>query len=51
MKIARVTAIPLNVPIHINLVGVDRKTSLSSCYVEVETDAGIVGHGLSGITE
>ena len=51
MKIARVTAIPLNVPIHIDLVGVDRKTSLSSCYVEVETDTGIVGHGLSGITE
>jgi L-rhamnonate dehydratase len=51
MKIARVTAIPLNVPIHVKLVGVDRKTSLSSCYVEVETDTGIVGHGLSGITE
>jgi L-alanine-DL-glutamate epimerase-like enolase superfamily enzyme len=51
MKIARVTAIPLNVPIHIKLVGVERKTSLSSCYVEVETDTGVVGHGLSGITE
>src|SRR5262245_48655327 len=51
MKIARVTAIPLNVPLHIKLVGVDRKSSLASCYVEVETDDGIVGHGLSGITE
>jgi L-rhamnonate dehydratase len=51
MKIARVTAIPLNVPLHIALVGVDRKSSLASCYVEVETDDGIVGHGLSGITE
>jgi L-alanine-DL-glutamate epimerase-like enolase superfamily enzyme len=51
MKIARVTAIPLNVPLHITRVGVDRKTSLASCYVEVETDDGIVGHGLSGITE
>jgi L-rhamnonate dehydratase len=51
MKIARVTAIPLNVPLHIALVGVDRRTSLASCYVEVETDDGIVGHGLSGITE
>jgi len=51
MKIARVTAIPLNVPLHIRRVGVDRKTSLASCYVEVETDDGIVGHGLSGITE
>jgi L-alanine-DL-glutamate epimerase-like enolase superfamily enzyme len=51
MKIARVTAVPLNVPLHITRVGVDRKTSLASCYVEVETDDGIVGHGLSGITE
>ena len=51
MKIARVTAVPLNVPLHITRVGVDRKTSLASCYVEVETNDGIVGHGLSGITE
>ena len=28
MKIARVTATPLNVPLHIKLVGVDRETSL-----------------------
>jgi L-alanine-DL-glutamate epimerase-like enolase superfamily enzyme len=51
MKIARVTAIPLNVPLHIKCVGVDRTSPLASCYVEVETDDGIVGHGLSGITE
>lgn len=51
MKIVRVTATPLNVPLHIKLVGVDRKTSLSGCYVEVETDTGLVGHGLTGITE
>lgn len=51
MKIVRVTATPLNVPLHIKLVGVDRKLSLSSCYVEVETDTGLVGHGLTGITE
>ncbi|MEW6449691.1 MAG: mandelate racemase/muconate lactonizing enzyme family protein [Pseudomonadota bacterium] len=51
MKIVRVTATPLNVPLHINLVGVDRRTTLSSCYVEVETDDGLIGHGLSGITE
>lgn len=40
MKIVRVTATPLNVPLHINLVGVDRRTTLSSCYVEVETETG-----------
>ena len=51
MKIARVTATPLNVPLHIELVGVDRKSSLSACYVEVETDTGLIGHGLTGITE
>ena len=47
MKIARVTATPLNVPLHIALVGVDRKTSLAACFVEVETDAGLIGHGLT----
>ena len=51
MKIARVIATPLNVPLHIKLVGLDHKTSLSCCFVEVETDTGIVGHGLTSITE
>jgi L-alanine-DL-glutamate epimerase-like enolase superfamily enzyme len=51
MKIVRVTATPLNVPLHIKLMGVDRKSSLASCYVEVETDTGLIGHGLSSITE
>src|SRR5829696_5887603 len=51
MKIVRVTATPLNVPLQIKLVGVDRKSTLASCYVEVETDEGLIGHGLSGITE
>jgi L-alanine-DL-glutamate epimerase-like enolase superfamily enzyme len=51
MKIVRVTATPLNVPLHIKLVGADHKSSLSGCYVEVETDDGLIGHGLTGITE
>ena len=51
MKIARVTATPLNVPLHIKLVGADRKTSLSTCLVEVETDDGMIGHGLTGLIE
>ena len=51
MKIVRVTATPLNVPLHITVMGLDRKTSLAACYVEVETDTGIVGHGLTSITE
>ncbi len=51
MKIARVTATPLNVPLHVKLCGADRKTSLACCFVEVETDNGIFGHGLTSITE
>ena len=51
MKIVRVTAIPLNVPLHVTLVGVDRHTSLACVHVEVETDGGIVGHGFTSITE
>ena len=51
MKIVRVTATPLNVPLHIALMGLDKKTSLAACHVEVETDTGIVGHGLTSITE
>jgi L-rhamnonate dehydratase len=51
VKIARVTATPLNVPLHIAVLGLDKKTSLSACYVEVETDQGLVGHGLTAITE
>jgi L-alanine-DL-glutamate epimerase-like enolase superfamily enzyme len=51
MKIARVTATALNVPLHIKLVGVDKNTTLSACHVEVETDDGLTGHGLTSITE
>ena len=51
MKIARVTATPLNVPLHIKLVGLDHKTTLACCLVDVETDTGIVGTGLTSITE
>jgi len=50
-KIVRVTATPLNVPLHVRLVGVDRKTSLACVHVEVETASGIIGHGLTAITE
>jgi len=50
MKIVRVAATPLNVPLDIKLPGVERKSSLEACFVEVETDAGIVGHGLAAIT-
>jgi L-rhamnonate dehydratase len=51
MKIARVAATPLNVPVVLDAAGIEKKTSLSVCLVEVQTDDGRVGHGLTGITE
>ncbi|HXQ85010.1 MAG TPA: mandelate racemase/muconate lactonizing enzyme family protein [Xanthobacteraceae bacterium] len=51
MKITKVTATPLNVPLRIALLGLERATTLSVCLVEVETDGGVTGHGLTGITE
>ena len=50
MKIVGVTATPLDVPLRIALAGLERKSSLEACFVEVETDSGIVGHGLAAIT-
>jgi len=50
MKIVRVAATALNVPLRIVLPGIDRMASLEACFVEVETDTGIVGHGLGAIT-
>jgi L-rhamnonate dehydratase len=51
MRIAKVTAIPLNVPLHVTLVGADRHTSLACVHVEVTTDEGLTGHGFTAITE
>lgn len=50
MRIVRVAATPLNVPLELSLAGVERKASLEACFVEVETDVGITGHGLAAIT-
>ncbi|MDH7795007.1 MULTISPECIES: mandelate racemase/muconate lactonizing enzyme family protein [unclassified Beijerinckia] len=51
MKIVRVGATPLNVPVSIDLVGLHKETSLSLCLTEIETDTGLVGHGMTAITE
>ncbi len=51
MKIARVEAVALNVPIDIALVGVKKTTNLSACLVEVEADDGTTGYGFTAITE
>ncbi len=51
LKIVRVTATPLNVPVTIDIVGLNKATTLSVCLTEIETDTGLVGHGMTAITE
>src|SRR5262249_5138486 len=42
---------PLNVPIKIDVLGLNRTTSLSACLAEIESDNGLIGHGFTAITE
>ncbi|HVG51777.1 MAG TPA: mandelate racemase/muconate lactonizing enzyme family protein [Xanthobacteraceae bacterium] len=51
MKITRVTATTIHVPIKIALVGAERQSSMSACLVDIETDNGLVGHGFTAITD
>jgi L-rhamnonate dehydratase len=50
-RIARITATPLNVPLQVTRLGLNKRTSLSCCLVEIETDDGLTGHGFTAITE
>jgi len=51
LKIVRVTATPLNVPVTVGILGLNKATTLSLCLTEIETDTGLVGHGMTAITE
>ena len=51
MRIVRVTATPLNVPVTVDIVGLNKETTLSLCLTEIETDTGLIGHGMTAITE
>jgi L-rhamnonate dehydratase len=51
LKIVRVSATPLNIPVTVDVVGLNKQTSLSLCLTEIETDTGLVGHGMTAITE
>lgn len=51
MKIVRVRATPLNLPVQAGLPGRTKSTSLSICLVDIETDTGLVGTGMTAITE
>jgi L-alanine-DL-glutamate epimerase-like enolase superfamily enzyme len=51
MKIARVEAIPLKIPVNFSAIGIDHAETNSLTYVEVETDTGLIGHGMTSITQ
>jgi len=51
MKITRVVATPLNLPVSIPVASGTKETALSICVVDVETDTGLVGTGMTAITE
>jgi hypothetical protein len=46
MKITRVSATPLNLPVSVNISGRTKTTSLSVCLVDIETDTGLTGKAL-----
>ena len=51
MKITKVEATPINVPIKIDVLDLKKETNLSVCLVRIETDEGHQGFGITGITE
>jgi L-rhamnonate dehydratase len=51
LKIVRITATPLHIPVQINITGKPHNTNLSVCLTEIHTDTGLVGHGFTAITE
>jgi L-rhamnonate dehydratase len=52
MKIASVSATPLNLPVTVATPsGGQKTTSLSVCIVTIETDTGLTGTGMTAITE
>ena len=51
MKITRVHATPLHLPVSVNISGRTKTTSLSLCLVDIETDIGLTGTGMTAITE
>jgi L-rhamnonate dehydratase len=50
-RIVRVSAVPLKVPIDFAWLGIDRSGATSICLVRVETDQGLVGHGITQHTD
>ena len=51
MKITRIQATPLNLPVEVGTGARRKTTALSICLVDVETDSGLIGTGMTAITE
>jgi L-alanine-DL-glutamate epimerase-like enolase superfamily enzyme len=51
MRITRVSATPLNLPVEVKSPSRIQTTSLSVCLVTIETDTGLIGTGMTAITE
>jgi len=51
VKITNIEAVPLNVPAHVTVLGLDKWSGLSMCLVKIETDEGHTGWGFTAITE
>lgn len=51
MKISKIKATAVNVPAEFNSCGQPRKATLGICVVEVTTDTGLTGVGMTAITE
>ena len=51
MKIKNVQATPLKIPVNFEDLGVDHKSFNNVTHVEVETDNGLLGYGLTSITQ
>lgn len=49
MKIANITAHALRIPVELGITRPAKQTSHSMCVVEVETDTGLIGHGMTSI--
>jgi len=51
MKITHVEAIPLYIPVAIDVLGLNKSFGLSLCLVRIDTDDGMTGWGMTAITE
>jgi L-rhamnonate dehydratase len=49
--IQRVTATPMRIQSSMSWLGVDRSRVSSMCLIEVETDTGFIGHGLTNLAD